>query len=189
MEAQPSEKMRLSQYLAFWICAEKSIFIIGGAASKRAGIKCTHGYLSCAKGGTCREKTKRGGKADLGRLAEPAVQAGPFRSEQARSETGGESCLLKRAWKSGWVQSRQGGWDFQYRHHGDLPGRHAALCGVVFRPQHEERRTDYRGTRRCLPVGAGSGGAVPLDGEPGFIRHQQGNGLFSQQRGSGSAPA
>ena len=26
MEAQPSEKMRLSQHLAFWICAEKSIF-------------------------------------------------------------------------------------------------------------------------------------------------------------------
>ena len=83
MEAQPSEKMRLSQHLAFWICAEKSIFIIGGAASKRAGMKCTHGYLSCVKGGTCREKAKRGGKADLGRLTEPAVQAGPFRSEQA----------------------------------------------------------------------------------------------------------
>lgn len=81
MEAQPSEKMRLSQHLAFWICAEKSIFIIGGAASKRAGMKCTHGYLSCSKGGACREKVKRGGKTNFGRLAEPAVQAGPFRSE------------------------------------------------------------------------------------------------------------
>ena len=48
---------------------------------------------------------------------------------------------------------------------------------MVFRPQCEERRTDHRGTRRCLSAGAGGGGVVPLDGEPGFIRHQQGNTL------------
>ena len=43
----------------------------------------------------------------------------------------------------------------------DLPGRYAALCGVVFRPQCEERRADHRGSRRCLSAGAGGGRAVP----------------------------
>ena len=41
MEAQPSKKMRLSQHLC--------LIFERGAASKRAGMKCTHGYLSCSE--------------------------------------------------------------------------------------------------------------------------------------------
>ena len=95
----------------------RKVFILSGTlVSKRAGMKYTHGYLLCY----LYENDKRCGKTHSWADCKTDCRNSLALIRASTWQRRRPGCLLERTWKSEGLQPRQGGWDFLYRHHGDL---------------------------------------------------------------------